>query len=363
VPGGPWEDISADLIGPLPESKGHNAILAIIDRFSKMIRLIPTTTEITALRLAELYRDNIWKMHGLPRRITSDRGPQFAAELMKSLCAMLGTKQNLSTAYHPQTDGHVERSHQETEAFLRHYIDHLQDDWYDWLAIGEFQYNDKIHSSTNHTPFFLNYGRHPWKGEIQTSKGTNPTAEDFVHALEIAREEAAAAMAQAAEKAKSHYDLRRRSARAYKPNDLIWLEATNLKEVRPSKKLSAKRYGPFKILAKVGESAYRIELPDNWRLLHPIFNESLLTPYTKPAFPSQRRPLPPPPDVVGEELEYEVEKVLDSRIRRTRRNPFIEFLIAWKGYGPEHNQWIKKKDLFARELLADFHKRYPQKPF
>ena len=144
---------------------------------------------------------------------------------------------------------------------------------------------------------------------------------------------------------------------------MVWLEATNLKEVRPSKKLSAKRYGPFKILAKVRESAYRIELPDNWRLLHPVFNESLLTPYVKPAFPSQRKPLPPPPDVVGEELEYEVEKILDSRIRRTGRSSSTEFLIAWKGYGPEHNQWIKKKDLFARELLADFHKRYPQKPF
>jgi hypothetical protein len=104
-------------------------------------------------------------------------------------------------------------------------------------------------------------------------------------------------------------------------------------------------------LAKIGELAYRIELPDNWQLLHPVFNESLLTPYVKPAFPSQQKPLPPPPDIVGEELEYEVEKILDS------------ILIAWKGYGPEHNQWIKKKDLFAQELLMNFHKRYPQKPF
>jgi hypothetical protein len=118
-----------------------------------------------------------------------------------------------------------------------------------WLRVKP-SYNDKIHSSTNHTPFFLNYRRHLWKGEIQTSKGTNPTAEDFVHALEIAQEEAAAAMTQAAEKAKSHYDLQRQSARAYKPNNLIWLEPTNLKEVWPSKKLSAKHYGPFKILAK-----------------------------------------------------------------------------------------------------------------
>jgi hypothetical protein len=170
-------------------------------------------------------------------------------------------------------------------------------------------------------------------------------------------------MTQAAEKAKLHYDLCRRSARSYKPNDLVWLEATNVKEVQPSKKLSAKHYGLFKILAKIGELAYRIELPDNWRLLHPVFNKSLLTPYVKPAFLSQQKPLPPPPDIVGEELEYKVEKVLDSRTRRARRNPFTEFLIAWKGYGPEHNQWIKKKDLFAWELLMDFHKRYPQKPF
>jgi hypothetical protein len=223
-----------------------------------MIRLIPTTTEITALRLAELYRDNIWKMHGLPRRITSNRGPQFAVELMKSLCAMLGTKQNLSTTYHPQTDGHVEQSHQETEAFLRHYIDHLQDNWYDWLAIGEFQYNDKIHSSTNHTPFFLNYGCHPWKGEIQTSKGTNPTAEGFVHALEIAQE-AAAAMAQAAEKAKSHYDLQQQSARTYKPNDLIWLEATNVKEVHTAFKEAIGKV--LQTLQNIGKSR-RIGLSD-----------------------------------------------------------------------------------------------------
>jgi len=118
IPKEPWESISVDIVGPLPESKGHNAILAIIDRFSKMIRLIPTTTELTAAQLVETYKDQIWKIHGIPKKITSDRGPQFAAQLMKDLCNSIGTKQNLSTAYHPQTDGQVERSHQETETFL-----------------------------------------------------------------------------------------------------------------------------------------------------------------------------------------------------------------------------------------------------
>jgi len=108
TPTSPWQDISADLIGPVLESKGFNAILAIIDQFSKMIRLIPCMTELMAHSLAEVYHDNIWKLHGLPRWLTTDRGPQFTAELMKSLCTVLGIKQNLSTTYHPQTDGHVE---------------------------------------------------------------------------------------------------------------------------------------------------------------------------------------------------------------------------------------------------------------
>ena len=241
-------------------------------------------------------------------------------------------------------------------------MDHLQADWADWLAIAEFQYNDKLHSSTNHTPFYLNYGRHPWKGEIQLSKSANPTTDEFVKLLTKAREEAKAAIEKASERAKDNYDSRKRRSRDYKPGDLVWLEATNLKESRPSKKLSAKRYGPFKVLERIGESACKLELPPNWKLIHPVFNEVLLTPYQKPSFPSQRRPPPPPPDLVGEELEYEVEKVLDSRKRRIGRGTFTEFLISWKGYGPEHNQWVKKKDLFAWELLDDFLKRNPSKP-
>ena len=80
------------------------------------------------------------------------------SELMKELCTQLGIQQNLSTAYHPQTNGQVEHSHQETETFLCHYVNHLQDVWENWLAIAEYQYNDKVHLSTGHMPFYLNYG-------------------------------------------------------------------------------------------------------------------------------------------------------------------------------------------------------------
>src|SRR6266704_3926983 len=111
-----------------------------------MIRLILTTTELTLGRLAEIYCDQIWKLHGILKTITLDHRLQFASQLMKELCSKLGIKQNLSMAYHPQMDGQVERSHQETEMLLRHYVSHLQDDWSNWLAMAEFQYNDKEHS-------------------------------------------------------------------------------------------------------------------------------------------------------------------------------------------------------------------------
>src|SRR6266576_582129 len=98
------------------------------------------------------------------------------------------------------------------EAFLWHYVDHLQTDWADWLVIVEFQYNDKLHSSTNHTLFYLNYRWHPWKGEIQLMQSSNHSANKFIKTLEMAQEEAAAAMAKALERAKANYDHHKRTS-------------------------------------------------------------------------------------------------------------------------------------------------------
>ena len=322
--------------------------------------MIPTTTELTAGGLAELYRDHVWRYHGIPKKMTSDQGPQFAASLMKSLFKMLGVEQNLSTAYHPQTDGQVERSHQETETFLRHYVNHLQDDWSEWLAIAEFQYNDKEHSATKATPFFLNYGRHPWKGELNTTNGNNEAAGSFVERLKETRENALSAMKQAEDKAIHYYNQKRKASRMFQEGDQVWLESTNLTTTRPSKKLAEKRYGPFKIIKKEGSTAYRLELPESWHLIHPVFHEGLLTPYVKPLFPKQKKKPPPPPVIIGGELEFEVEKVLDSRRRKGRP----EFLIRWKGHPPEGDTWEPRSNLRnAKESLSDFHKRYPTKPY
>ena len=118
IPKRPWQDISIDMIGPLPRSNRMDTIVVIVDRFTKMIRLKAVTTSISSEGIAKVYRDEIWKIYGVPRTILSDRGPQFASKFIEDLTKVLGTKRKLSTAYHPQTNRQTERINQEIGTFL-----------------------------------------------------------------------------------------------------------------------------------------------------------------------------------------------------------------------------------------------------
>jgi len=127
IPEKPWMHISADFITKLPLAQGYNSILVVVDWLTKMVHFIPTTEKTLAEGLARLFRDNVWKLHRLPESIISDRGPQFAAGLMRELNRMLGIVSKLLTAFHPQTDGQMERVNQELEQYLRMFIDHRQE--------------------------------------------------------------------------------------------------------------------------------------------------------------------------------------------------------------------------------------------
>jgi len=137
-----WQIISVDLITELPQSHGYDSILITVDHLSKRARFITTTSDITSLGVTRLFRDNVWKLHGLPEEVISDRGPQFVSNVMCGLSEILGIKVAASTAYHPQTDSQTECVNQEVEQFLRLFVNQRQDDWYDWLSIAEFAYND-----------------------------------------------------------------------------------------------------------------------------------------------------------------------------------------------------------------------------
>jgi len=186
-----------------------------------------TTTSIFSSEVARIYQDDIWKIHGIPKKIISDRGPQFASTFMKELCKALGIKRAMSTAYHSQTDGQTERINQEVKVFLRHYINYRQDNWTKWLVTAEFQYNDKEHAATGHSPFCVNYGRHPWKGNL-TVEMEIPSLEDLLKKMKTTREEAKTAIEKTKKTMKRQYNKRTRQSQDLKTGEQVWLEARNI---------------------------------------------------------------------------------------------------------------------------------------
>ena len=111
-----------------------------------------------------LFRDHVWKLHGLPETVLLDRGPQFAAQFMKELNNILGIKTKLSMAYHPQNDGQMKWVNQEIEQYLRLFVSHRHNDWPEWIMSTEFTYNNKIYTATHISPFYANYGHNPRMG-------------------------------------------------------------------------------------------------------------------------------------------------------------------------------------------------------
>jgi len=135
--------------------------MVAIDSVGKRSHFVKMVTTVTAAGAANLYLQNVWKLHGLPRKVISDCGPQFVAAFMKELYRLLGIEAAMSTAYHPQTNGQTEWVNQELEQYLQIFVRERQDDWYALLPLAEFSYNNHIHLSTQQTPFLLDTGRHP----------------------------------------------------------------------------------------------------------------------------------------------------------------------------------------------------------
>jgi len=193
----PWQHISVNFIMKLLVSKGHDSILVVCDRFSKMSHFVATTEKMMAEGLAKLFRDNVWKLHGLPESVISDRGPQFAAGMTKELNKMLGIETKLSMAYHSETDGQTERTNQELEQYLRMYVNHRQNNWAEWLAMVEFAFNNKVHTVTKMSPFQVNYRREPRMGFDIRKKRKNKKVEEFIKEMKERHEEARAVLVKA----------------------------------------------------------------------------------------------------------------------------------------------------------------------
>lgn len=319
---------------------------------------IPTTTKLTAEGMAQIYRDHVFRLHGLPKKIIHDRGTQFDASMMKELYKLLHIEGNPSTAYHPQTDGQTERVNQELEQYLRLFVDHRQSDWKDWLPLAEFAYNNREHSATKMSPFYANTGRHPQSFEEIQTASANLSAEDFAKHIKDVHRRAKDNLVRAAEDMKRFHDRTAGKSTEYKTGDKVFLDGRNLSTSQPTKKLADKWYGPFEVVEKVGASAYRLKLPHRWKKVHPVFNEMLLKQAVEPTFEEQKTPPPPPPDIVDNEEEYEIEEIQDSRLHRGK----LQFLVKWVGYIDA--TWQPESDFGdnAKEAIAEFYRKHPGAP-
>jgi hypothetical protein len=289
----------------------------------------------------------------------SDRGSQFSSDFFVHLCAALKIKQLMSTSFHPETDGQTERVNQVLKTYLRSFVNHQQDNWVNFLGSAEFSVNNAQHSSTGMSPMEALMGFQP---RFDAESITVPTAlaspaVDRVRAIKDNRARLTANYTDAQRRMKHQADRHRSPAPSYQPGDKVWWRRRHARTGRPSDTLDYKYTGLYEIIKQVGPNAFRLKLPRTVRA-HSTINVRELKPYHPNTF-TGRSQAPPPPLVINEQIEYEVEEVLDSRIF----NGSLQYLVRWRGYGPEGDSWQPRSDLSnAQDACKAFHLRYPDGP-
>lgn len=367
VPYRPWEHISMDFIVDLPKVAGYEQIWVIVDRFSKMAHFIPLKNR-QAGNLSKLFIREVWRLHGLPLGVVSDRDTVFTSKLWKEIMRLLDVSQDMSTAYHPQTDGQTERVNQVLEHYLRSFCAWDQKDWVELLPYAEFCYNNSIHSATKMTPFYANYGYHPgdnYPSEVKNSKV--PAAETYILKLERMRKDMRETLLEAQKRMAKYYN---RSVADKEPKfsvgDKVMVNGKNIKTKRDSKKLDHKMRGPFKVKRLIGPYAYELDIAGGISKPHPVYHISMLEPYHNDfkfgkEIIERRVPTPPPLDM-GEDI-YEVEKIVSSQLEKGRKGQQgrVLYRVRWKGYSVDHDTLEDYENLVdgAEDLMKDFHRENP----
>ena len=345
----PFQRIAMDLITGLPTIRGKDAILTIVDQgCSRAAIFLPCSTTITGPGIAQLYHDHVFRWFGLPTKIISDRDPRFISHFGKAFTTQLGIQQNLSTAFHPQTDGLSERKNQWVEQYLRLVTSAAPEDWTQWLALASAVHNNRKNTTTSLSPNQILLGYDITLNPGITEPVTNESAEERIRIMAERRAQAISALNQIAEKSGT-------PSAQHNTGDQVWLEGKNLKLPYQSSKLAPKRYRPFKIIKEISPVAYQLMLPPTWHI-HDVFHASLLSPYSETPThgPNFSRP---PPDLIDGEAEYKVEQIRNHRY--FGRNKTLQYLVKWKGYPESDNTWEPARNIHAPDILKAYHRKTP----
>ncbi|CAA7058262.1 unnamed protein product [Microthlaspi erraticum] len=283
IPTQPWTDLSMDFVVGLPRTqRGNDSIFVVVDRFSKMSHFIPCKKTTDAVTVSSLFFREIYRLHGLPSSIVSDRDTRFLSHFWRSLWKMLNTSLDMSSAYHPQTDGQTEVTNRSLGNLLRCLVGDNVKSWDAKLCQAEFVYNHATNRSLGLSPFRVVYGLIP-RSPLDLSTLPDKTrfhgqAIDFVEGTQRVHSEAKANLEVSWAKYKTAADLKRRDV-VFQPGDLVWVQITKVRvPAHEYNKLRAKKIGPLKVLERINNNAYRLQLPPHLKTSD-VFNVKHLTPF------------------------------------------------------------------------------------
>ncbi|GJW72059.1 putative reverse transcriptase domain-containing protein [Tanacetum coccineum] len=352
IPEWKWDNITMDFVTKLPKtSQGYDTIWVIVDRLTKSAIFTPMRETDPLDKLARLYLKEVVTRHGIPVSIICDRDPRFASNFWRSLQHALGTNLDMSTAYHPQTDGQSERTIQTLEDMLRACAIDFGKGWVNHLPLVEFSYNNSYHASIKAAPFEALYGRKCrspvcWTevGEAQIL-GPELIQETTEKIIQIKQR-----MQAARDRQKSYADLKRKPME-FQVGDKVMLKVSPWKGVvRFGKrgKLNPRYVGPFKVIERVGEVAYKLELPEELSRVHNTFHVSNL----KKCHADE--PLAVPLDGLNldDKLHFVEEpvEIVGREVKRLKRSRIPLVKVRWNSKrGPE----------FTWEREDQFKKKYP----
>ena len=338
IPQEPWRDIAMDFITGLPKSKGNEVIWVVVDRFSRYSHFIALAHPVSAKSLALIFFEQIYKLHGLPETIVSDRDSLFLSEFWQNLFKLSGTRLNFSTAYHPQSDGSTERVNQCLEQYLRNMTSEVPKNWSAWLAAAEWWYNTTFHTTLNSTPFQVVYGMKPRHLAWQERSHTNISSlEELLETKQQQWCRLKELLESAQAKMKAYSDAKR-SAREFQKGDLVYLKLQPYRQVtvaiRKNLKLAAKFYGPYEVIEKIGSVAYRLALPERSRV-HPVFHVSQLKKAIGQAKVQKQLPQ------VNEQGSFDLVPLRQLETRSILRDHKMVYqrLVQWKGCSVDEATW------------------------
>jgi hypothetical protein len=357
VPDFAWTHISMDFVEGLPLSENKDMILVVVDRFTKYAHFISMKHPITAKTMAKAFSEHIFKLYGLPTVMVTDRDRIFTSALWQDLFKSLGVKLHFSTSYHSQTDGQTERVNQCLENYLRNMAFLQPKKWHHWLALAEWWYNTSFHTSLKMSPFQALYGRAP----PMIAKLLIP-ADDSDHSLlpnsttEAISLQIKANLQKAQETMKLQAD-RNRSERHLEIGDMVYLKLQPYRHTSLSihrcLKLHSKYYGPFRVLEKIGNTSYKLLLPDRCKL-HPTFHVSQLKKQLgSKAIPTPHLPLLNPDGTILIAPEAILDRKLIPRVQGSISILVAQWLIKWENLPADQATWEDAS--FIQKVFFAFH--------